>query len=171
MLIIGYWSCRNLIYPIKQNGVSSKQYGCTIWTQTKCTEKKSDENYTRMLRYVLKKILKATPHKIAAARPLSTHFKKHTSKRNKTCWTLWWSKHELISDVLLWTLTYGHTSVARPAKTYRNPLCTDTRYSQEDVRWTIATDGERERERGVSALSETWWWWWWLSPEGCFDFK
>ena len=33
--------------------VSIQIYGCTIWTQTKCIEKKLNENNTRMLRAVL----------------------------------------------------------------------------------------------------------------------
>ena len=34
----------------------------------------------------------------------------------------WWSKDELISNILLWTTTHGHTSVDQPAKTYIRQL-------------------------------------------------
>ena len=36
------------------------------------------------------------------------------------------NKDELISDVLLWTLTYGQAKARRPARTYIQQLCEDT---------------------------------------------
>ena len=36
------------------------------------------------------------------------------------------SKDKLISKVLVWTPTYGRTSVDRTARTYLYQLCTDT---------------------------------------------
>ena len=39
---------------------------------------------------------------------------------------------ELISDVLLWTPTYGQAKVERPARTYIQQLCEDTWYSPQD---------------------------------------
>ena len=36
------------------------------------------------------------------------------------------SKDELINDILLWTPTYGHTSLGWQAKTYIYQLCVDT---------------------------------------------
>ena len=43
-----------------------------------------------------------------------------------------WSKDELIHDVLLWTITHGHTSFGQPAKTYIHQLCADTGCCLED---------------------------------------
>ena len=43
------------------------------------------------------------------------------------------SKDELISNVLLWTPTHGHTSVGWPAKTYIHQLCTETGYHRDDM--------------------------------------
>ena len=50
-------------------------------------------------------ILEAGPQKTAAIWPLTSHL---TNNPSKICW---WSKDELISGALLWTLTHGHTSV------------------------------------------------------------
>ena len=36
------------------------------------------------------------------------------------------NKDEFVSNVLLWTPTYGRTNVNRPAKTYVDQLCLDT---------------------------------------------
>ena len=45
----------------------------------------------------------------------------------------WWSKDDVISDILLWTPIYGHTSVGQPTKTYIHQLCTNTWCSLEDL--------------------------------------
>ena len=37
------------------------------------------------------------------------------------------SKAKLISNILWWTPTYGHTSVGQPGTTYFQLLCADTR--------------------------------------------
>ena len=66
----------------------------------------------------------------------------HPSKTNKTCW---WSKDELISDVLSWTSTHRRTSIDWPARTWMHQLCVDTECCQEDLPGTM--DGWRERER------------------------
>ena len=45
---------------------------------------------------------------------------------------------ELISDVLLWTPTYGRAKAGRPVRTYIQQLCEDTGCSPEDLpdeRW------------------------------------
>ena len=69
------------------------------------------------------------------------------------------SKDELISDVLLWTSTRGHTSVGWPVKTYIFQLCIGTGYRLEDLPKVIThkdecvcvcvcvCERERERER------------------------
>ena len=40
---------------------------------------------------------------------------------------------ELISDVLLWTPSYGRTKTGRPARTYIQQLCADTGCRSEDL--------------------------------------
>ena len=45
----------------------------------------------------------------------------------------WRSKDELISDVLLWTPTYGRAKAGRPARTYVQQLCKDTGCNPEDL--------------------------------------
>ena len=73
----------------------------------------------------------------------------------------WGSRNELISDVLLWTPTYGRTKAGRPARTYIQQLCEDTGCSPEDLPEAM-NDREkwRERVRDIRASGSTWWWWW-----------
>ena len=55
----------------------------------------------------------------------------------------WGSRDELISDVLLWILTYGRVSVGQPAKTYLYQACMDTGCSFEDL---LEAMDDRDRE-------------------------
>ena len=73
----------------------------------------------------------------------------------------WRRRDKLISDVLLWTPTYGRAKAGRPAWTYIQQLCADTGCSPEDLPEAM-NDREkwRERVRDISAGSTTWWWWW-----------
>ena len=64
---------------------------------------------------------------------------------NKTCGTLLEEQDELISDKLQWVTSHGRSSVWKPARTYLQQFCTDTRSSLEVL--PEVTDGERERER------------------------
>ena len=75
------------------------------------------------------------------------------------CWRSW---NELISDILLWTPTYGRAKARRPAQTYIQQLCEDTGYSPEDLPEAM-NDWEKwqERVRDIRAGGTTWWWWWW----------
>ena len=70
------------------------------------------------------------------------------------------SKDELISDVLLWTPTYGCAKAGRPARTYIQQLCEDTGCNPEDLP-EAKNDREkwRERVRDIRADGTTWWWW------------
>ena len=45
----------------------------------------------------------------------------------------WRSKNELISDILLLIPSHERARVGRPARTYLQQLCTDTRCSMEDL--------------------------------------
>ena len=87
--------------------VSILLYGCTTWTLTKRMEKKLDGNYTRMLRAILKKSWRQRPtrHQLYGHLPPIT--KTIQVRRTKHAGHSWRNRDELISDVLLWTPTYG----------------------------------------------------------------
>ena len=51
-----------------------------------------------------------------------------------------------ISDVLLWTPTYGRAKAGRPARTYIQQLCEDIGCSPEDLQEAM-DDREKWRER------------------------
>ena len=87
--------------------VSILLYGCTTWTLTKRLEKKLDGNCTRMLRAILNKSLRQHPtrHQLYGHLPPIT--KTIRVRRTRHAGHCWRSRDELISDVLLWTPTYG----------------------------------------------------------------
>ena len=143
--------------------VSILLHGCTSWMLTKWLEKKLDSNYTRMLRAILNKSWWQHPtrHQLYGHLP-------STMKTIQVRWTrhaghCWRSRDELISDLLLWTPTYGRAKAGRPARTYIQQLCKDTGRSPEDLPEAM-NDREKwwERVRDIRAGSTTWWWWWWL---------
>ena len=79
-------------------------------------EKKLDRNYTRMLHSVLNKSWKRYPTKqqlYSHLLPISWTIQLIWARHAEYCWR---SKKKLISNVRLWTLTYGHRSVDRSIK-------------------------------------------------------
>ena len=80
----------------------------------------------------------------------------------------WRSKDELISDVLLWTPTYGQAKVGRPTRPYIQQLCEDTGCNPEDLPETNNREEWRERVRDILAGSTTWWWLY-LKPSSCLQ--
>ena len=132
--------------------VSILLYGCTNWTLTKRLEKKLDGNYTRMLRAILNKSWRQHPTKHQLYGHLPPITKTIKVRRTRHAGHYWRSWDELISDVLLWTPTYGRAKAGRPARTYIQQLCEDTWCSLEDlpeamndrVKW-------RERVRDIRA--------------------
>ena len=54
-------------------------------------------------------------------------------RRTRHAGHCWRSRDELISDLLLWTPTYGRAKAGRPARTYTQQLCEDTGCSPEDL--------------------------------------
>ena len=105
--------------------VSILLYGCNTWMLTKRLEKKLDGNYTRMLWAILNKSWWQHPtrHKLYGHLPpitktIQVRWTRHAGNRD-----------ELISDVLLWTPTYGRAKAGRPARTYIQQLWEDTGYS------------------------------------------
>ena len=98
--------------------VSILLYGCTTWTLTKRPKKKLDGNYTRILRAILNKSWRQHPtrHKLYGYLPPIT--KTIQVRRIRHAWHCWRSRDELISELLLWTPTYGRAKAGRPARTY-----------------------------------------------------
>ena len=81
-------------------------------------------------------------------------------RRTRHAGHCWRSRDELISNVLLWTPTYGRAKAGQPARTYIQPLCEDMGCSPED-RPEAMNDREKwlERVRDIHASGTTWWWW------------
>ena len=139
--------------------VSILLYRCTTWTLTKRPEKKLDGNYRRMLRAILNKPWRQHPTKHQLGGHLPPITKTIQVRRTRHAGHCWRSRDELISDVLLWTPTYGWAKAGWPARTYIQQLCEDTGCSPEDlpeamnerVKW-------RERVRHIRASGMTWWW-------------
>ena len=136
--------------------VSILLYKCTTWTLTKRLEKKLDGNYTRTLRAILNKSWKQQPtrHKLYGHLPPIMK-----TKRTRHAGHCWRSKDELISDVLLWTPTYGQAKAGWPARTYIQQLCEDTGCSPEDLPEAM-NDKEMwwERVSDIRVSGTTWWW-------------
>ena len=70
-----------------------------------------------------------------------------------------WSKQKYL-DMAIWTPTYGQAKAGRPAQTYIQQLCEDTRCNPEDLPKAI-NDREKWREmvKDIRAGGTTWWWW------------
>ena len=98
--------------------VSILLYGWTTWTLTKRMEKNLDGNYTRMLRAILNKSWRQHPTKqqlYGHQPPIKKTIQVRRTRHAGHCWR---SGDELISDVLLWTLSLGQAKAGRPARTY-----------------------------------------------------
>ena len=138
-------------------------YGCTTWTLTKWLEKKLDSNYIRMQWAILNKswLQHPTKHQLYShLPPITKTIQVRQTRHAGHCWR---SRDELISDVLLWTPTYGRAKAGQPARTYIQQLCEDMGCRPEDLPEAM-NDREkwRERVRDIRASGTTWWWWWWL---------
>ena len=134
--------------------VSILLYGCTTWTLTKRLKKKLDGNYTRMLRAILNKSWQQHPTRHQLHGHLPSITKTIHARRTRHAGHCWRSKDEVISDVLLWTPSYGQAKAGRPAWTYIQQLWEDTGCSLEDL-----PEGEMAREgQDIRASGTTWWW-------------
>ena len=112
---------------------------------------------------VVEQVLEATPYKASITKTIKVRRTRHAGH----CWR---SRDELISDILLWTPTYGRAKVGRPAWTYIQQLCEDTGCWPEDLPEAM-NDWEkwRERVRDIRAGDRTWWWWYiWLNNKDTF---
>ena len=121
--------------------------------------KKLDGNYARLLRAILNKSWRQHPtkhqlydHLLPITKTIQVRWTRHAG----LCWR---SKDELISDVLLWTPTYGRTKAGWPARIYIQQQCEDMGCSPEDLPEAM-NDREkwRERVRDIRAGGMTWWW-------------
>ena len=81
----------------------------------------------------IEQVLAATPHKAPTIRPPASFVKTIQVRQTRHAGHCWRSRDELISDVLLWTPTYGRAKAGRPARTYIQQLYEDTGYSSEDL--------------------------------------
>ena len=121
-----------------------------------------DGNYTRMLRAILNQSWRqhSTKHQLYGHLPPIT--KTIQARRTRHAGHCWRSRDELISDVLLWTPTYGRAKAGRPTRTYIQQLCEDTGCSSEDLPEAM-NDREKwwERVRDIRVGGTSWWWWWW----------
>ena len=126
--------------------ISILLYGCTTRTLTKRLEKKLDGNYTRILRTILNKSWQQHPTKhqlYGHLPPITKTIQVRWTRHAGHCWR---SRDELISDVLLWTPTYGWARAGRPARIYIQQLCEDMRCSP--WRPTRGDEIGRSGERG-----------------------
>ena len=140
--------------------VSILLYGCTTWTLTERLLKKLDGNYTRMLRAILNQSWRQQPRKHQLYGHLPPITKSIHVRRTRHAGHSWRSRDELIRDVFLCTPTYGLAKAGRPARTYIQQLCEDTRCSPEDLPEAISDREKwRERVRDMHASGTTWWWW------------
>ena len=133
--------------------VSILLYGCTTWMLTKRLEKKLYGNYTRILRAILNKSwwLHPTRHQLYGHLPPIT--KTIQVRRTRHAGHCWGSRDELISDVLLWTPTYGRAKAGQPARTYIQQLCEDTECSPKDLAEEMNDKKWRERGSEISVLA------------------
>ena len=105
-------------------------------------EKKFDGNYTRMLQTVLNKSWWQSPTKQQMYGHLPPIMKTIQVRRIRHAGHCWRIKDELISDILLWTPSYGRPKVGRPGRTYTQQLCADTGCSLEDLPGAMAREGQ-----------------------------
>ena len=130
--------------------------------KVKIQQKKLDGNYTRMLQAIMNKSWRQHHTKIQLYGHLPPIRKTIQVRRTRHAGHSWRSRGKLLSDVLLWTSTYGRSKAGRPARTYIQQLSEETGCSPEDLPEAM-NDREkwRERVRDIRAGGMTWWWWWW----------
>ena len=79
--------------------------------------------------------------------PITKTIQVRRTRHTGHCWR---SRNELISDVLLWTPSYGRAKVERPARTYIQQLYASTGSSLEDLLEGMGDrEGWRERVREI----------------------
>ena len=115
-----------------------------------------DGYYTSMLRAILNKSWRQHPTRHQLYDHLPPITKTVQVRRTRHAGDCWRSKDELISDVLLWTPTYGQAKAGRPARTYIQQLCEDTGCNLEDLAEAMNNREKwRERVRDIGAGGTT----------------
>ena len=107
---------------------------------------------TKMLRAILNKSWRqhSTRHQLYGhLPPIMKTIQVRRTRHAGHCWRI---RVELISDVLLWTPTYGRAKAGRPARTYIQQLCEDTQCSPEDLPEAMNDRESGERGSGISVL-------------------
>ena len=128
-------------------------FGCTTWTLNKRLQKKLDGNYTRMLRAILKESWRQHPtrhQQYSHLPPITKTIQVRQTRHAGHCWR---SKDKLISDVLLWTPTYGQAKAGRPARTCIQQLCEDTGCIPEDLPKVMKERRSGKRGSVISVLA------------------
>ena len=99
-----------------------------------------------MLRAILNKSWQQHPTRHQLYGHLLPITKTIQARRTRHAGHCWGSKDELVSDVPLWTPAYDQSKSGRPAQTYIQQLCDDTRCNPEDLPETM-NNRETWRER------------------------
>ena len=104
-----------------------------------------------MLRAILNQSWRQHPtrHQLYGHQPPIT--KTIQVRRTRHAGHCWRSRDELISDVLLWTPTYGRAKAGRPARTYIQQLCEDTGSGPEDL-----PEAMNDREKWHKRIRDIW---------------
>ena len=101
-----------------------------------------------MLRAILNKSWRQHPTKQQVYGHLPPITKTMKIRRTRLMGHCWRSRDKLISDVFLWTPLHGRAKAERPARTYIQQLCVDTRCSPVELPEAM-DDREGWRERGL----------------------
>ena len=112
----------------------------------KTNEEKLQQKLHKNAASNFEQVLEAKPHKAQLyghLPPITKTIQVRPTRHAGHCWR---SRDVLISDVLLWTPSYGRAEVGRPARTYIQQLCEDTGCSPEDLPEAM-NDREEWRER------------------------
>ena len=150
----------NVLSFFQASVVSILLYGCTTWTQTKRMQKSLTATTQECCKQFWTSPGENTPQSSNCTATYLPSRKTIQVKRTRHVRYYWRSRDELISDVLLWTPSYGRAKAGRPAITYIKQLCADTGCSPEDLPEAMNDrDGWRERVSDICADSVTWWWW------------
>ena len=96
-------------------------------------EKNLDGNYTKMLQAILNMSWRQHPTKLQLYGHLPLIPKTIKIRRTRHVGHCWRNRDELISEVLLWTPSYGWAKAGKPAWTNIQQHCAETGCSPEDL--------------------------------------
>ena len=91
-----------------------------------------------------------------ATSPITKTIQDRRTRHVRHCWR---RRDEFISDILLWTPSYGRAKAGRLTRNYIQQFCADTGCSLEDLPEEMDyREGWWERVREIHAVGATWWW-------------